>query len=511
MDWIEQLRGDGDHAVRLKTDLLYFSQHLKIRPKSGRLAPLIFNPAQLKLHELLEEQRAKTGRVRAVVLKARQLGVSTYVAARLYHRTINSPGLRTIVIAHEKRASSNLYGIVRRFHDNLPDDLRPSIGVSNATELLFDRIDSGYLIDVATTEGAGRSATAQMLHASETAFWPDLRAQWAALLQTIPDGDGTEIIIESTANGYNDFHKLWRKAEAGESEFLPIFLPWSLAPEYRAKPGDDFKMTAGEKELAERHKLDAEQTAWRRLKISQLGSEDLLCQEYPLTAAEAFIASQFDSFIPAELVLRARREEIEADGPLVIGVDPAGMGADATAIAWRQGSAITKVEKKRHLDTMQVCGWIVSIINKEKPARVNIDVSGMGVGIYDRLREQGHHVVQAVNFGGKPVDPGVPDETGRFGGGPANRRAEIWMTLRSALEDRFSLPDSDSLQADLTSVGYKFDSAGRVVLESKQDMKRRGAPSPDEGDAIALCFADRWGPPPASFYKSIEYPQMGIV
>jgi len=64
----------------------------------------------------------------------------------------------------------------------------------------------------------------------------------------------------------------------------------------------------------------------------------------------------------------------------------------------------------------------------------------------------GHHLVQAVNFGGKPVDPGVPDETGRFGGGPANRRAEIWMTLRAALEDRMSLPDSDSLQADLTSV-----------------------------------------------------------
>ena len=256
----------------------------------------------------------------------------------------------------------------------------------------------------------------------------------------------------------------------------------------------------------------SEQIAWRRLKISQLGTEELFAQEYPLYAAEAFIASQFDSFIPADLVLRARREEIEADGPLVIGVDPAGMGLDATAIAWRQGSAVTKVEKRRHLDTMQVCGWIISVINKDKPVRVNIDISGMGVGIHDRLREQGYSdVVQGVNFGGRPVDPGVPDETGRFGGGPANRRAEIWMTLRSALEDRMSLPDNDGLQADLTSVGYKFDSAGRVVLESKQDMRRRGAPSPDEGDAIALCFADRWGPPPANFYRAIEYPQLGIV
>src|SRR5262249_19754022 len=162
--------------------------------------------------------------------------------------------------------------------------------------------------------------------------------------QTVPDMDGTEVILETTANSYNDFHKLWRKAEAGESEFVPVFLPWSLATEYRTKPGDDFKMTADEKQLAERHKLDPEQIAWRRAKISQLGSEEYFVQEYPLTSAEAFIAAQFDSFIPAELILRARKEEIVAAGPLVIGVDPAGMGADATAIAWRQGSCITKVE-----------------------------------------------------------------------------------------------------------------------------------------------------------------------
>ena len=79
----------------------------------------------------------------------------------------------------------------------------------NAEELVFDRIDSGYLVSVATTEGAGRSATAQLLHASETAFWPDLPTQMAALLQTIPDLPGTEIILESTAFGFNDFHRLW--------------------------------------------------------------------------------------------------------------------------------------------------------------------------------------------------------------------------------------------------------------------------------------------------------------
>jgi hypothetical protein len=509
MNWIDDLRSAGDHATRIKHDLPYFSQYLKIRPKVGSLAPFALNTAQLKLHQLIEDQRAKTGRVRVIVLKARQLGVSTYVAARLYHKTINSPGLRTIIIGHEKRASSNMFQLVKRFHDRLPDDLRPSIGVSNAEELLLDKLDSGYLITVATMEGAGRSATAQMLHASETAFWPDLQTQWAALLQTIPDADGTEIIIESTANGYNDFHSLWRKAEAGESEFMPVFLPWSLASEYRAKPGDDFKMTGEEAKLAELHGLDADQIAWRRAKISQLGSEEYFAQEYPLIASEAFIASQFDSFIPAELVLRARKEKIDPYGGLIIGVDPASIGADSTAIAWRRGHCILKVEKRRGLDTMETTGWIACIIREDKPVVVNIDVGGLGIGIYDRLIEQGHSrsLVRAVNFGGKPVEPPRLDETGKPAGGPANRRSEMWSNLKDALQGRLQLPDSDSLQADLISVGYKYQSDGKLLLEAKQDMRKRGVPSPDEGDAVALCFADPLGAPVRGmgFNRRIEY------
>ena len=245
MDWIKDLRQAGDHAVRLDTDLEYFAAELlKIRPKAGSLVPFTFNPAQRELHRIIEEQRARTGRVRVIVLKARQLGISTYVAARYYKQTTSNPGLRTIIIGHEKVASKNLFQLVKRFHEYMPDGMRQSTGTSNAEELIFDNIDSGYLVSVATEEGSGRSATAQILHASEAAFWVDLPTQLAALMQTVPDIDGTEIIIETTANGYNDFHKLWRKAESGGSEFTAVFLPWSIDPAYRAKLPDDFVMTA---------------------------------------------------------------------------------------------------------------------------------------------------------------------------------------------------------------------------------------------------------------------------
>ncbi len=325
----------------------------------------------------------------------------------------------------------------------------------------------------------------------------DLPLQMASLMQTVPHLNDTEIIIESTANGYNDFHSVWRKAESGESEFLPVFLPWCLDPNYREPVDDDFSMDAEEKRLAELYDLDNEQIAWRRLKVGQLGNADYFAREYPINPQEAFISSSFDSFIPASLVIAARREDVEDPyGQLILGVDPAGMGADRTSIAWRKGHAVLKVESRRNLTTMEIAGWVAKLIRQEDPAIVNVDVTGMGVGVYDRLREQGHSCVQAVNFAGKPVEPGPMGEDGKPGGGCANRRSEMWLNLKRALEaGRFSLPDSDSLQADLVSCGYKYDSSGKLLLESKQEMGKRGVGSPDEGDAVALCFAQPDGHP----------------
>ena len=119
------------------------------------------------------------------------------------------------------------------------------------------------------------------------------------------------------------------------------------------------------------------------------------------------MASNFDSFITADLVMRARKvKDIEPYGPLIIGVDPAGMGADSTAIAWRQGHCIKKIEKRHGLDTMEVAGLVAKIIREDKPVKVNIDVGGLGVGVADRLEEQGYgETINRVNFGGKPVEP----------------------------------------------------------------------------------------------------------
>ena len=112
-------------------------------------------------------------------------------------------------------------------------------------------------------------------------------------------------------------------------------------------PPEDFKRTAEENRLCELHGLDDAQLYWRRLKIAELRSEDHFKREYPLTPDEAFLASQFDSFVTPDIVMAARKtKDIEPYGPLLIGVDPAGAGADSTAIAWRRGHVVEKIDSE---------------------------------------------------------------------------------------------------------------------------------------------------------------------
>lgn len=472
----------------------YAPRALKIRSKGGKIVPLTLNKAQRFIHERLEAQLEETGRVRALILKGRQQGCSTYVGGRFYHRVSHSKGQRVFILTHEDQATQNLFDMVDRYHKHCPAQLRPSTGAANAKELYFDRLDSGYKVGTAGTKGVGRSSTLQLFHGSEVAFWPHAETHAAGILQAVPDEPGTEAILESTANGLgNLFHQMWREAERGESGYQAIFVPWYWQDEYRKAPPPGFAMTPEEIEYADLYGLDDAQIYWRRLKIVELKSDVLFKQEYPATAAEAFQMSGHDSYISPELVAKARRHVAEPSGPLVVGFDPARMGADRCSMAYRRGRKLLKVESKSKITTMEAAGWAKRVLDSEKPARMFIDVGGLGAGIYDRLVEMGYgDKVRAVNFGSAPFEPQPEDRDGRPRGGPANRRAEMWMKSKEWLEEPagVSLPDSDTLQADACGPSYKFDSLSRLLIESKDDMRRRGVPSPDEWDAVALTFAE---------------------
>ena len=357
-------------AIKLKTDRQAYARAcLTIRDKNKAARPLIFNRAQQYIDEKLDAQKAATGKVRALILKGRQQGCSTYVAGRFYHQTTHEHGTKAFILTHEDPATQNLFNIVKRYHDNCPEVFRPSTGAANSKELVFDKLDSGYKVGTAGTKGTGRSATFQLFHGSEVAFWPHADTHIAGVLQAVPDAPGTEVILESTANGVGGtFHKMWRDAETGAGDFIAIFVPWYWQDEYRRPAPAGFVLDAEEQHLCGLYKLSLEQMAWRRAKIAELQDPALFMQEYPATAAEAFQNTGHDCYIPPALVAKARKATQEPSGPLVIGFDPALEGRRiAHSMAWRRGRSVIKVESRQGLDTMQ-CGRLAQTGDRRREA-----------------------------------------------------------------------------------------------------------------------------------------------
>lgn len=484
-----RLRDDFEH---------YVSKCLKIRTKSGAVEGFSLNKAQRYIHERLEAQRAATGRVRALILKGRQQGCSTYVGGRFYWKATHRKGVRVFILTHEQAATDNLFGMAHRYHEHCPALVRPATGASNAKELYFAKLDGGYEVGTAGTKAVGRSKTIQLLHGSEVAFWPNAASHFAAVVQAVPDLPDTEIILESTANGLGgEYHERWQQAEAGVGDYQAIFVPWFWQDEYRKPVGPDFEYDDEERQYAEQHGLDTAQMAWRRSKIAELKDPLLFKQEYPATAAEAFQTTGHDSFIKADDVMRARKANLEGIGPLIIGVDPKREGKDRFSIAWRQGRKVSKVESDPSpIDTLRAATKLKTIIDEDKPDRVFIDAGGGG-GIYDVLVSWGEpykSIVRLVNFGSAPIHPPRLDAKGKTFAGYLNRRAEMWGLSREWLEDEggADIPDTDALQADACGPGYHYHpTTSKLVLESKEHMREvRKLRSPDEWDAVALTFAE---------------------
>lgn len=484
--------------IRLRDDLEHYAKKcLRIRSKAGGASvPFLFNRIQRALHNRLEEQRARTGRVRALILKGRQVGISTYVGARYYWRVTHRRGTRVFILTHEQTATDTLFEMVARFHEHCPALLKPSTGAASAKELYFDRLDSGYEVGTAGTKAVGRSKTVQLFHGSEVAFWPHAATHFAGVVQAIPDIPGTEIILESTANGVGgEFHERWQRAEAGEGDYIAIFLPWFWHDEYRRPIPEGFALDDEEQAYADAHGLGLEQMAWRRAKIGELNDPLLFMQEYPATAAEAFQLTGHDAFIKPELVVAARKRDLEGIGPLVLGIDPARFGDDRFSIAWRRGRKVSKIESKSKIDAVGGANWCKTVIDADNPSRVFVDVGGYGAGIVDILRSWGEpysRIVMPVNFGDPPQHEVEVLPSGEKRPGPRNRRAEMWKRSRDWLGETggADIPDRDSIQADACGPGYSYDMNQRLLLESKEHMRARGVRSPDEWDAVALTFAE---------------------
>ena len=460
---------------RLRDDFPHYADRcLKIQPGDAGTVPLRLKPAQALTYQRMQQQLQDTGKIRAIILKARKEGISTMIGGMFFHWVTHRRGTRAFVMTHHSESTHQLFSMVRRFYENLPALVRPHAARDSVRELYFDRMDSSYGVGTAGGKEVGRGSTPHLLHASEFGFWANAAMHQAGIMQAVSDLPGTVVAVESTANGVGtEFHGMWQDAESGKSEYDPIFIPWFMDPAYQ-RSTEDFEPTAEELELAGHFGLSLEQLAWRRNKIASLRSLSRFMQEYPAIPSEAFRASTEDPLIVGDLVLAARKRVVEAYGDVWAGIDPARQGNDRTALVIRQGPKQLFQKTYKIADSMALIGAMGPTLKKFDPKRTFVDIGGLGGPIYDRMKELKFRVTQ-VNFGESALDKK------RY----VDMRSQMWDEMGEWLKEADIL-DDDELHSDLTGPSYSFDSNGRLKLEKKEDMKKRRVRSPDLGDALAL-------------------------
>jgi hypothetical protein len=334
-------------------------KYLWVRPRGGR-------SILLKANLMQKEFESRRG-AQNIVLKARQLGMTTWAAARFFLKTITRPGTLTLEVAHSQESAEEIFRIVHRFLDKLPEELRKGplkTSRANVRQIVFPEMDSQYRVVTAGDRNAGRGLTVQNLHCSELARWPGDPAETLAGLRAALTL-GAELILESTPKGKGGcFHEEWEKAD--EMGMVRHFFPWWMEEHYRARAVDQSSLSEEELKLMERHKLTPEQIGFRRKVRTDF--RGLARQEYAEDPESCFLASR-DSIFELD-VIEARLPEAPEpvdqrnNGELeiwlpplkgkeyIVAVDPAGGGTDGDY------SAIEVLELETSLQCAEFAGHV---------------------------------------------------------------------------------------------------------------------------------------------------------
>jgi hypothetical protein len=285
---------------KLLTDYKFFMEtFLVIKTKDKRLVPFILNPIQQDLYSRIHGKPYYYG----IILKARQMGCSTFILGYFFTDCILNPNTNCVCVAHDQESVNKLFDIIHLFYNNLPDVLKPKRKYSNRKELYFcdptdpkRSLESRFFVGSAQGKHFGRSMTIQNLHLSEYAFYPDIDKFLPGIIDAVPLKN-SRIIIESTANGLNHFYEEFKAAmEHQGSIYEPIFYPWWMFPEYELPVSEEERqnwqdMDEEERELREKYKLSLEKLKFRRFRISLYGGDkSIFKKEYPSNWQEAFLA-----------------------------------------------------------------------------------------------------------------------------------------------------------------------------------------------------------------------------
>ena len=397
---------------------------LKVRDREGRVRPLRANAVQ----EAFERERGQ----RNIVLKARQMGMTTWVAGRFFLKTITAPGVLTLQVAQTREAAEGIFRMVQRFWERLPEGMREGPlkrSKANAGQMCFPELDSEFRVVSAGDESAGRGLTTQYLHCSEVSRWPgDAGATLAGLRATLaPSG---EMVMESTPNGaYGSFYEEWRLAgasEAGGNGTVRHFFPWWMEAAYKAAPAEALR--EDERRLVERHGLTAGQIGFRRgLEASYRGMRS---QEFAEDAESCFKATGECCFeveaVEARLAEVGEPMEVRRGGALMVwfpplpgkeylvAVDTAGGGADGDFAAVQVievGSGLQCAELQQRLGMLELASVSAALAREYGGALLVVERNNHGAGVlaylesverYRRVYEQAGVAGWLTTAGSKP-------------------------------------------------------------------------------------------------------------
>jgi hypothetical protein len=288
----------------------YASKELFIKTKKGEILNFNFNSEQEKVLNIIATLRDQNKPIRLLLLKSRQVGMSTFAEGVIFHDTSTRPRRNSLIISHDPDGTKNLFEMCKFFYEKLRPEIRPMKRYSNKKELVFDNPDEkarlagergleSSLIVSTANKSELRGSTIHNFHGSEVAFWQNASKLLLACLQMIPDDPDTIVILESTANGIGgSFYDMWVKAINKQNDFVPVFLPWWAFKDYEREPGPVFILTEEEQAIKKTYNLTDQKLAWRRWAIANKceGSITKFNQEYPACWEEAFVSSGTPKF-----------------------------------------------------------------------------------------------------------------------------------------------------------------------------------------------------------------------
>jgi hypothetical protein len=382
---------------------------LKVRDREGRLLPLVANAAQRRF----EERRGRQN----IVLKARQMGITTWVAGRFFLRTITKPGTLTLQVAHTRAAAEAIFQVVQRMWEQLPESLKEGPlqrSRANAGQMVFSELDAEYRVASACDFSAGRGLSVQNLHGSEVSRWPGNAAETLAGLRATLAPDG-EMVLESTPYGaYGAFYEEWIDGVdevQGGDEMVRHFLPWWMEAAYAGPDVDALAMTEEERALVERHGLTGEQIGYRRgLEKSYGGLRMQEFAEDPETCFRVSGACFFDvDAIDLRMTELPSAFETRRGGALqiwlrpvqggayLVGVDSAGGGEDGDFAAVQvidRATGLQCAELKERLRPAELAKAAVELAKEYGGAVVVVERNNHGAAVlaYIETSERYAHV-----------------------------------------------------------------------------------------------------------------------